>query len=203
MALTREGIVAAALRILDEYGLADLTMRRLGTTLDVKAGALYWHFGNKQSLLAAVAGRVLGEFRPPSDELPMAGWLRAWASALRRTLLAHRDGAELLASVAAMDMLESDPRAAGRVRLGESGLAPDRADAVMQAFWHFVVGHVVEEQTRAQLAELGVLERFDDAHAERQFVIGVDVFVAGAATADVRQAAARPGRGRAPLAADR
>ena len=48
-----------ALQILDEYGLPDLTMRRLAGALDVQASALYWHFPNKQTLLAELANRIL------------------------------------------------------------------------------------------------------------------------------------------------
>ena len=45
--------------MLDRYGLADLTMRRLATELGVQPSALYHHFPNKQALLAAVADEVL------------------------------------------------------------------------------------------------------------------------------------------------
>lgn len=185
MALTRETIVAAALEILDDYGLADLTMRRLGAALDVKAGALYWHFGNKQSLLAAVADEVLAAFVEPGHGGGVGEWLDAWSAELRRVLLLRRDAAELVASVSAMDMVGLDPRLLGRHLLQGSGLSQDRADAVMQAFWHFVLGHVVEEQTRAQLAELGVLEPVGSDVVSRQFVIGVGLLVAGLAAMSI------------------
>ena len=55
MSLTTHDIVAAGLEILDNYGLEDLSMRRLAQLLDVKASALYWHVANKQTLLAAMA----------------------------------------------------------------------------------------------------------------------------------------------------
>ena len=55
---TREDVIAAALGILDQHGLGDLTMRRLGATLDVQPSALYWHFVNKQTLLASIADRI-------------------------------------------------------------------------------------------------------------------------------------------------
>ena len=60
----RAGIVAKATEILDNYGLADLTMRRLARELDVTVGALYWHFTSKQELLGAVADELL---RPAVD----------------------------------------------------------------------------------------------------------------------------------------
>ena len=59
MSLTRQDVLGAALVILDEYGLADLSMRRLGDVLGVRAGALYHHVPNKQTLLAWVADGIL------------------------------------------------------------------------------------------------------------------------------------------------
>ena len=76
MALTRRAIVEAGLRILDEYGLGDLSMRRVADALGVQAGALYYHVPNKQSLLAAVADEILAA-QPPADEQvgPIVDWL--------------------------------------------------------------------------------------------------------------------------------
>ena len=59
MQLHKRDVVEAATEILDSYGIADLTMRRLGRELNVSPGALYWHFANKQQLLGAVADRIL------------------------------------------------------------------------------------------------------------------------------------------------
>ena len=59
MQLHKRDVVEAATAILDNYGIADLTMRRLGRELNVSPGALYWHFANKQQLLGAIADRIL------------------------------------------------------------------------------------------------------------------------------------------------
>ncbi|MFS0702718.1 TetR family transcriptional regulator, partial [Cellulomonas sp. 179-A 4D5 NHS] len=67
MALTRAQVVAAALEILDEYGLGDLTMRRLAGSLGVQPGALYWHVANKQALLAEVADAIVAELPVPAS----------------------------------------------------------------------------------------------------------------------------------------
>lgn len=179
MALTPESVVGAALGILDEFGLADLSMRRVAGALDVKAGALYWHFPNKQSLLAAVADEVLAQLEPDVPDGGWEDWLRSWTVRLREVLLSHRDAAELVASAGAMGLGRVDPCAAGRAALEGAGFAPDDADATMQAFWHFVLGHVTEEQTQRQLLELGVLASVDEDRAARHFARGVDLLVAG------------------------
>ncbi|GMA92600.1 hypothetical protein GCM10025869_31290 [Homoserinibacter gongjuensis] len=82
----RESVVDAALRILDEWGLSELTMRRLGAALEVQPSALYHHFENKQTLLAAVADRIQETARPvPSPN--SAGTRRHWP---RRSTCATR-----------------------------------------------------------------------------------------------------------------
>ena len=66
--LRRGDVLDGAMAILDEYGLADLTMRRLATSLGVQPGALYWHFPTKEDLLLAAIDelhqRYLMEFTP-------------------------------------------------------------------------------------------------------------------------------------------
>src|SRR5690625_3315208 len=57
--LNRETIIDTALSILNSFGLADMTMRRVAKQLDVAPGALYWHFKNKQELIGATARRIL------------------------------------------------------------------------------------------------------------------------------------------------
>ncbi|MGV8846937.1 TetR family transcriptional regulator [Tessaracoccus sp.] len=178
MALTPERIVGASVAILDEYGLADLTMRRVGDALGVKAGALYWYFPNKQSLLAAVADEVLATC---TDDGTGDGrqWLVGWAADVRERLLAHRDAAELVASTRAMGLGHVDPSRRLRAMLSRRGVSEDEADGVAQAFMHFVLGHVMEEQTQSQLAALGVIEGFDAQRAQRHFDWGVTVLVSG------------------------
>lgn len=185
MALSRDGIVEAGLTILDEYGLGDLSMRRVADALGVQAGALYYHVPNKQSLLAAIADEILGTFPEPgaSDEggrRPVEGppsTLSTWAHDLRSALLRHRDAAELVASAHALGLGTVDPTAAGRDLLAAAG--HPEPEATMAALLHFVLGHVVEEQTRAQMHALGVIDRFDQAVADQHFRVGVATFVRG------------------------
>ena len=175
MALSRAVIVEAGLRLLDDYGLADLTMRRVGDALGVKAGALYYHVPNKQSLLAAVSDAILAEQEIPGDNLPPDAWLTAWAINLRATLLRHRDAAELITSSMALGLGHVDPRASGRRHLAASGLDDDTAFAVMRALLHLVLGQVMEEQTRRQMVDLGLAgpDILDDYDAQFRFAVGL------------------------------
>ena len=66
--LDRAKIVAAALELAREGGTAALSMRRVAGRLDVDVAALYWHFRNKEELLAEVAEAAAArvDLAPPS-----------------------------------------------------------------------------------------------------------------------------------------
>lgn len=177
MALTRQAIVDAGLSILDAYGLGDLSMRRVAEVLGVQAGALYYHVPNKQSLLAALSDEIVRGVRNPSGDTEVAVWLTEWASGLRDSLLSRRDGAELVASSLALGLGTQQPIARVVARLSAASL-PD-PEATAATLLHFVLGHAVEEQTRAQMAELGVLGGVDSQWADRQFELGVRIIVRG------------------------
>ena len=90
--LTREAIVAAAIKVLDEQGLAGFSMRRVADQLDTGAASLYWHVGSKDGLLDLVMEEVIGEQEIPDPEPER--WqeqLKEVARAMRRTILGHRD----------------------------------------------------------------------------------------------------------------
>ncbi|MGO4958366.1 TetR family transcriptional regulator [Luteococcus sp. Sow4_B9] len=157
MSLDRDEVVDAAVRILDDYGLGDLSMRRVADVLGVKAGALYWHVANKQSLLAAVADRVLAELAVVDVDAEPHQALTGWAHDLRRVLLAHRDSADLVATALASGLCQHDPLAGVAAVLARHEPA-ERADWGARALLHLVLGHVAEEQNVALFAQLGSLD---------------------------------------------
>jgi AcrR family transcriptional regulator len=56
--LDREAVIDAALRLADEEGLDAVSFRRLADRFAVTPMALYWHFADKEALLAALADRI-------------------------------------------------------------------------------------------------------------------------------------------------
>lgn len=96
MPLSRDEVLQGALRLLDDEGLEALTMRRLADALDVQAGAIYWHFANKQELYDAMIEEILaGLLEPP----PSGRWDVQLAELTRRiagALGGRRDGAVLM-----------------------------------------------------------------------------------------------------------
>jgi TetR/AcrR family tetracycline transcriptional repressor len=95
MPLSRDEVLAGALRLLDADGLDALTMRRLAESLGVRAGAIYWHFADKQDLYDAMVEKMLA----PILDQPLRGrWEQQIAEVSRRLAAAlggHRDGARL------------------------------------------------------------------------------------------------------------
>ena len=193
---SRDDVARTALRILDDYGLPDLTMRRLAAALDVQPSALYWHFANKQTLLAELADRIVaraatadagtptGEEGKP-DPTDWRDAVRREAAALRDALLAYRDGAEVVSSTLALGLgstLALD-RLAGAVSLG--GFDDGTARRAGTALLHFVLGHVSHEQQRLQYDSLGVLAVGPDASPLEEddpaaaFAFGVGLLVDG------------------------
>ncbi|MFI6540026.1 TetR family transcriptional regulator [Nonomuraea sp. NPDC050547] len=98
MQLKRADVVTGALALLDTDGLDGLTMRELGARLGVQAGGIYWHFKNKEALLGAMADRIIGTAtETPHTPGPWDAQLAEIAHRLRRAMLAHRDGARVVA----------------------------------------------------------------------------------------------------------
>ncbi|AOW92812.1 TetR family transcriptional regulator [Rhodococcus sp. WMMA185] len=145
--------------ILDEFGLADLTMRRLASSLGVQAGALYWHFPNKQTLLGALADKILEDVDAPVEATAWDGEIVELAHRLRSALLAHRDGAELVSATYASRMTNARVRESFAAVGLRSGLSREHAELASYSLLYYVLGHTVDEQSRAQMESAGALTR--------------------------------------------
>ncbi len=68
--LSRERIVAAAIAIADEHGMAELTMRRLAGELGVATMSLYRHVPGRDELVLAMIDAAMGTVRLPPRRPP-------------------------------------------------------------------------------------------------------------------------------------
>lgn len=176
----KAGIAALALKVLDEQGLAALSMRHVADAVGVKASAIYWHYPNKAALLAAVSDVIAGEVPLP----PTAGWgiaIRVWMEQLRATLLAHTDSAELLSAALASGLSAVDPTAFAQALLRAEGWSELDAKWSTAAMLRFVLGHVAEEQARQRLITEKVLPPDTATLDEAAFNHGVRLLLAGTA----------------------
>ena len=171
----RDGVARAALALLDEVGLADLSMRRIASRLDVQPSALYWHFSSKQELLAELADRITSTI--PSD----AAEVLTTARSIRDALFTYRDGAELVLSTYALQLGSSHAQAALERSLRRQGSADAEERAV--ALLHFVLGHATLVQQRMHADSHGALpagEAVDvTSGLDRIFDLGVTGLAAG------------------------
>ncbi|MEZ0339631.1 TetR/AcrR family transcriptional regulator C-terminal domain-containing protein [Mycobacterium sp. pV006] len=183
MQLHKRDVVEAATALLDSYGLADLTMRRLARELEVSPGALYWHFANKQELLGAVADHLL----PVFDDV-RGSWterIPAICHRLRDALLSHTDGAELVsASFAAGQSSSMD---GVLTLLGdavvEAEVAPAHAELAARTVVYYVLGFTVDEQSRLQWDAAGaeVAHTVWTENATARFEFGLRLLIDGIA----------------------
>lgn len=184
MQLTRESIVAAALGILDSYGLADMTMRRVATSLSVAPGALYWHIANKQELIAAIAAEILQPVL--ADVAPITP--AELAAQLRGAMLSRRDGAELVA--AALSQPGSGTRAVVEKQLADTLHGDEDLVRVGSAsLLHLVLGATSLEQAQRQhAADTGAEEPTDASadfhHGVRLLLVGLDAAAQSGAPGD-------------------
>ncbi|MEV8251446.1 TetR family transcriptional regulator [Microbacterium sp. NPDC076768] len=175
----RESVARAALALLDEVGLADLSMRRIAARLEVQPSALYWHFENKQELLADLADRITASIPVGSDDV------LATARGIRDALFTHRDGAELVLSTYALQLGSARAQSALTEALRGEGVADaeERGAAVL----HFVLGHSTLVQQRMHADSYGALPHSDEldvtAGLDRVFTLGIEA-LAGRVSSD-------------------
>lgn len=160
-ALNRHDLVRRATAILDDYGIADLTMRRLARALDIAPSALYWHFANKQQLLGAVADHVLAPLAESDRrDVPWQERIDFLCSALRDALLSHKDGAELVSASFASG--QTSLMITVLDRLAEAavtaGLGAVPAALAARSIVYYVLGYVADEQSRLQWDSAGALQ---------------------------------------------
>jgi TetR/AcrR family tetracycline transcriptional repressor len=204
--LTKQVVVERALALGDAEGLEALTIRRLATELGVTPMALYWHFRNKEELLAGLGDQIWSELDTDVD--PSAPWhlqLRGLLESLLHVLRAHPCASQLI--------LEGEKQSNAALVASETTLAvlrrggfdPERsAEIARSALWTGLMlvmsdpgfkpslteAERIEEQRRSRV-RLALLppDRYpclveaavpmSGGEPEFHFKFGVDLFIAG------------------------
>lgn len=170
--LDRRRVLGAAVVLVDEHGLRELTMRRLGAYLGVDAMALYRHVPGRENLLDGIVETVIDELYGDPDvhmSTPPEDWreyMRRLAHGVRRIALAHPQVFPLVAT---------RPPAAPWVRpplrslrwmesfldtLLARGFTDAAAVAAYRAFSSFLLGHLLLEVS-ALGVDTGPIEEAD------------------------------------------
>ncbi|MGO1181615.1 MAG: TetR family transcriptional regulator [Micrococcaceae bacterium] len=167
-AISVESLVGTALQILQDYGLADLSMRRVAGQLGVQPSALYWHVPDKQSLLALVCDRILDDVAVPELTGDWRDDVRTRALLLHDALLVTRDAAELTASVVALgtgghrlrELIHDAAGGSSQPGQPEEPEQPEQpADTavLIDALVALLLGDAMIAQQRSQAQRLGLL----------------------------------------------
>ncbi|MCH7230862.1 TetR/AcrR family transcriptional regulator [Glycomyces sp. L485] len=192
-ALSRERIVAEAVRLLDEQGLESLSMRMLGRRLDAGATSMYRHIASKDELIELVVDEVYAEVEVPGPAGP-GQWrtgVAAAARSLREMALRHPWVTGMLGQAGPAYLGPNLSRTSeGLLDILKSG-GFDRAecDRAMSAVVAYVVGTVMSEAARLSLvarsrkAERETQEHDDPAgYREETFQYGLDRLLDGLAS---------------------
>jgi AcrR family transcriptional regulator len=95
--LSKDVVVQRGLALADAEGLDALTIRRLATELGVTPMALYWHFRNKEELLAALGDQVWCELDTDIDlAAPWYVQMRGLLESLLHILRSHPAASQLI-----------------------------------------------------------------------------------------------------------
>jgi AcrR family transcriptional regulator len=170
--LDRERILSTAVRFIDENGLLDLTMRKLGAVLGVEAMSLYRYVPGREELLDGVVNTIVDEMYEDDDVIdePRDGWqdfLQRLAHGVRRIALAHPIAFPLVASRPPEAPWLRPPLR--NLKWVESFLAGMRSEgfsdaaavAAYRAFTSFLLGHLLLE-VASRGADVGPLDTLDD-----------------------------------------
>jgi TetR/AcrR family transcriptional regulator, tetracycline repressor protein len=150
MKVNREMVLDAGLKLLNQVGLEQLTLRLLAKELKIQAPTVYWHFKSKEDLIDEMATTVLtkgtSQFIPAKESADWTAWANAFGSGLRATLLEYRDGARMVAGsrLTNTEYMKTMERVGGR--LVQEGFTVRQAVVLLSTIYNYTLSFVMEEQ---------------------------------------------------------
>jgi len=150
MKINRDMVTRAGLKVLNEDGLEQLTLRRLAVELKVQAATIYWHFKSKEELLDEMATTVLAEgsanLIPSRKSSDWRVWAATFGEGLRETLLAYRDGARMVAGtrLTNTEYLKTTERIG--IQMLATGFSVRAAVVLFSTIYNYTLSFVMEEQ---------------------------------------------------------
>ena len=153
--VSRDQILAAALRIVDANGLDQLTMRRLGAELGVDPMTIYGHVPDKTALFDGLVELVLAEVTLPRRTGEWARDFRAAAHAARATLLAHPHLIPLLGTRPPVTQPAFTLWESLTSILLDAGLSEERAADGADCLGRLLIGHALAEAGQPPGGDVG------------------------------------------------
>lgn len=197
--LSRATIVAATTALIDEHGIADVSMRTVAKDLGVDPKSLYNHVRDKDDLLDAVAESILASIVVHVPTGDLRADLTGVAHAFRNAALAHPRAATLVLTRQVQSLAALAPTQSILDVLLTAGFPPAEAVHLLRSLLAALIGTLLREfeaaptfgttdaaaiaRRQAVLAECGLpavqavaadLARFD-ADAEFEYMIGLSI----------------------------
>ncbi len=153
--LSRERVLAAAIKLADDGGIESLTMRKLAQELGVEAMSLYNHVANKGDLVDGMVELAVGEIELPSDEDWEAA-IRTCAISAHEMFLRHPWACSCVmgsSSTGALRLTRLDYMEWLLGRLREAGFSPDLIYHAYHALDSHIVGYTLWQLGHAAAAQ--------------------------------------------------
>ncbi|GAA1837756.1 TetR/AcrR family transcriptional regulator [Microlunatus capsulatus] len=173
--LSRALVVRAALELIDEDGLQNVSMRAVGQRLGVGAMALYRYVSGREDLLEAVVASLVSGLREDLDPQLTGTWqgyLQTLAHAVRRVAVEHAAAFPLIATRhPAAPWLRPPLRSVDLVEdfltvLSGHGFTDQQVADAYRAFSSFLLGHLLLESAARGADTAPVEEPFDEGDAQ-------------------------------------
>lgn len=146
--LTADGIVATALRVVEEVGVDRFSIRLLARELGVYPSAVTWHVGDRDGLVAAMGSRWMTHILPRAGDGEWIDWLVELAHRYRQAAHEHPNVARLVARELVNGPLATVLPEAIVCQLERSGLPDDELVHAYNTMVGAVVGFVDLELAR-------------------------------------------------------
>ncbi|MEE1788586.1 TetR/AcrR family transcriptional regulator C-terminal domain-containing protein [Streptomyces sp. SP17BM10] len=141
--LTREGIMRAALELVDEEGAAALSTTRLAARLGVKGPSLYNYVTGRDEIVDGMCDLIVAEMAIDPDVRPWTAALDTWARSYRAAFAAHPNAVPLLAARPTESAAALRGYADAFAMLRAAGWPEDRLLIVVQSIEYFLLGSAI------------------------------------------------------------
>jgi AcrR family transcriptional regulator len=145
--VTRRAVLDAATRLIEEQGVAGLSMRKLAAELGVAVTSIYWHVGNREALLDELVQEMVHglDTLPARGSAPVARVL-SLAVELRRVLREHPHLIGLVNERGLTPAMFLPSQRTLVAEISAAGLRGARAAEAVHALQYHVIGFILVER---------------------------------------------------------
>lgn len=191
MAISKETIVAASIKILNRDGIEKLTMRTIAKELGIKASSLYWHVSGKLELYGAIAEHLCSQYDRPGNMDDMKDYLAEMLKSYRSMLLSMRDAVPIFENSLPITPKRVEIIRATYDALLKLGIQKKNLATAANLLNNYVLSFVADElrfknttpETYTDISDmLGVIDQrstLEDGDFEGQFLYGLRVLFSG------------------------